>query len=692
MSPSWNMCSSLRHCDSLTAINLSWNGLRDEVALSAMCYALRFHPRMRHINLQNCGLGDRHALLLSELLCDCVSLVSLDLRNNSIHSYGCRSILRVLGLRHQSAHNDSSGPTPNFGICHVMLPISGAIPDSFVDFDAIAGPTEFSLRCPSDRHIIKSLFYKRDKQLVAFTNDSFEIDGEFMPANKLKSMIDAFETRELHRHNELGVISDLREASSDRKLEQLFDFDKIILTIQSLIQYPTADRLVTEWEIAYMKQIHSSNEFSVEQKIFFVSFLLGGSNVFKLEQLQELVFLIKPGYRVDAVKLALTHCWERNCSERILSWLTASEQKKVQMNVSEECLHFAPNNPTGHYRLMLSSRFDRDICLKLLAIRNDTLDVIKRNKSYQSSRHKIEMVALNVKFEGVPFTLTPDWSIPSSGTLELDFVYCVRPDPTAFPVIDDQTVLEFTLAPASSQRKQLKILRNLSNEYYFTCTQAMRIMQYFHDDSMKVESLVILFARVIDYPGFMRVVKALDATKQVTLRKKIGAHNLYSDCTAVGFHELDLTDPQQRFVCGRLVDLAIIEPGENMCACRYNEIDFDVPSSWLEDIPQKGVFSVFYCRSTHVIKKIFQTFPPECIPANLDAISPAGIEWVQQAKRVRIKLKLSLAFTNVEEAFNKMDEDGGGSLSRLEFSRGLRMLGVQVTAYGTIIPFPQCFL
>ena len=30
---------------------------------------------------------------------------------------------------------------------------------------------------------------------------------------------------------------------------------------------------------------------------------------------------------------------------------------------------------------------------------------------------------------------------------------------------------------------------------------------------------------------------------------------------------------------------------------------------------------------------------------------------------------------------NKMDEDGGGSLSRLEFSRGLRMLGVQVTAY-----------
>jgi hypothetical protein len=690
MSPSWNMCSSLRHCDSLTAIDLSWNGLRDEVALSAMCYALRFHPRMRHINLQNCGLCDRHAMLLTELLCDCVSLVSIDLRNNSIHSYGCRSILRTLGLRHQSAQKDAQpftsdpGQPSNFGICHVMLPISGVIPDSVVDYDVIAGPVEFSLRSPSDRHILKSLLYKREKELVKFTDDSFQIDDDFVPAVKLNSMINAFETRDSRLHNDLGVITDLRGASSDHKIEQSpipYEFDKITLTIQNLIQNPTEDRLATAWEIAFVKQIHASSEFSVEQKIFFVSFLLGGSNVFTLEQLQELVFLIKPGWRVDAVKLALTHCWERNRSEFILGWLSTSEQQKVQTHVSEECLHFAPNNPTGHYRLLLSSRFDRDICFKLLAMRNNILDIMKRDKTYQSSRHKVEKVALNVKFEGIPFTITPDWNIPSNGTLELDFVYCLHPDPTAFPVIDDQSVFDFTLAPVSAQRKQLKILRSLSNEHYFTCTQAMRIMQYFCDPVMKVESLVILFSRVIDYPGFMRVVKALDGTKQLTLRKRLGSHNLYSDCSAVGFHELDLTDPQQRFICGRLVDLAIIEPGENMCACRYNEIDFDVPSSWLEEVPQKGVFSVFYCRSAQVIKKIFQAIPLECIPANLDVISPAGVEWVQQAKRARIKLKLSLAFTNVEEAFKKMDEDGGGSLSRLEFSRGLRMLGVQVTAY-----------
>ena len=209
----------------------------------------------------------------------------------------------------------------------------------------------------------------------------------------------------------------------------------------------------------------------------------------------------------------------------------------------------------------------------------------------------------------------------------------------------------------------------------------MRIMQYFRDDALKVESLVILFSRIVDYPGFQRLVKLLDWPKLSSLRKRIGSHNLFNDLNAVGFHELDLSDPQQRFVCGRLVDLAVVEPGENMCGCRYNEIDFDVPSGWLEEIPPKGVFTVFYCRSAQVIKKIFQKIPSECIPPNLELLSPPGTEWVSQAKKKRIKLKLSLAFTNVEDAFNNMDEDGGGSLSRLEFSRGLRMLGVQVTAY-----------
>jgi hypothetical protein len=678
MSPSRSMCSSIRHCDHLTELNLSWNGLRDEIALNAMCYALRFHPQIRHINLQNCGLGDKHALLLTELLNDCVKLASIDLRSNPINSYGCRSILRVLGLRHQKAQNHAQGSE----ICNVMLPLSGSIAESLVDYDTFAGLAHFSLSNPSDRHILKRLLFKRERRLVSFAEDSFRIDGKDLPVSidKMQSMLEKFETCDMEYHNSMGIISSLN-VSENRNLNNVLESSSVTLIIQNMIQTPTEDMLATLWEINFVKSIHSSVEFSVEQKAHVVTFLLGGSNVFRLEQLKELIFLLKPGYRMEAVKLAMTHCWETNGSEQLLGCLSTSEQKKVEMMISEELLHFAPNNPTGHYRLMLSNRFDRDICFKLLAIRNDILEVLKRDKSYQDSRHKIEKVVFNVKLEGSPFTITSDWNVPNNGTLELDFVYCLHPDPSAFTVVDDETIFGFTMVPASAQRKQIKILRSLSNQYFFTCTQAMRVLQYFRDDSMKIESIVILFSRIIDFPGFQRIVKSLDGPKQVLLRKRLGSHNIYVDCSAVGFHELDLSDPQQRYVCGRLVDLAAIEPGENMCGCRYNEIDFDVPSSWLEEIPQKGVFTVFYCRSAQVIKKIFHKIPHQCIPNNLDLLSPSGTEWVAQAKRSRIKLKLSLAFSNVEEAFKKMDEDGGGSLSRLEFSRGLRMLGVQVTAY-----------
>jgi hypothetical protein len=562
-----------------------------------------------------------------------------------------------------------------------MLPISGCIPDSVIDYDVIAGPAQFYLRSPSDRHIIKRLLLKRNKNLISFADDSFEIDGKSAPVEKLNSLIQEFDKRDLQYHNSLNMISDFSNSCEIPKSEQHSDIDKITLIIQNLASPATEDRLATVWEIDFVKMVYLSTEFSMEHKVHFVSFLLGGSNVFRLEQLKELIFLIKPGYRIDAVKLALTHCFENDCSEQILSWLSRSEQQKVQALVSEELLLFSPNNPTGHYRLLLSNRFDRDICFKLLAIRNEIMDSFKRDHSYQSFRHKIEKVTLNVKLEGMPFTLTSEWNVPSNGTLELDFVYCLPPDPSLFPVIDDDSILGFTLAPESAQRKQIKCLRPLTNQYLFTCTQAMRILQYFRDDTMKVECLVILFSRVIDYPGFLRLVKALDGPKQSMLRKRLGSHNIYHDCNAVGFHELDLSDPQQRFVCARLVDLAVVEPGENMCGCRFNEIDFDVPSSWLEEVPSKGIFSVFYCRSAQVIKKIFSKIPIQCIPANLDLLSPPGTEWVAQAKRTRIKLKLSLAFTNVEDAFSRMDEDGGGSLSRLEFSRGLRMLGVQVTAY-----------
>ena len=55
----------------------------------------------------------------------------------------------------------------------------------------------------------------------------------------------------------------------------------------------------------------------------------------------------------------------------------------------------------------------------------------------------------------------------------------------------------------------------------------------------------------------------------------------------------------------------------------------------------------------------------------------AGTEWTVEAKYSRIKRKLEEKFpSGPEEAFNALDDDGGGSLSRGELATGLRAVGL----------------
>jgi hypothetical protein len=185
----------------------------------------------------------------------------------------------------------------------------------------IAGPASFSLRSPSDRHILKSILIKKRKSLVSFEDESFQLDGIQMHEGRLHLLIEAFESGDLKYHNSLALISDFSNFSEDQNVILPPDGNTVVITIQNSFQTATDDALVTTWEMQFVKNICASSEFNMEQKMRFISFLLGGSNLFRLEQLKELIFLLKPGYRVDAVKLALTHCWESDGSQQIMSWL-----------------------------------------------------------------------------------------------------------------------------------------------------------------------------------------------------------------------------------------------------------------------------------------------------------------------------------------------------------------------------------
>jgi hypothetical protein len=75
--------------------------------------------------------------------------------------------------------------------------------------------------------------------------------------------------------------------------------------------------------------------------------------------------------------------------------------------------------------------------------------------------------------------------------------------------------------------------------------------------------------------------------------------------------------------------------------------------------------------------KIFEHFLGVCSrQAFWNAFQPAGTDWIHARKRGSIKGRIKEKFSNPKAAFQSMDRDGGGSLSRVELSTELRKLGI----------------
>ena len=59
--------------------------------------------------------------------------------------------------------------------------------------------------------------------------------------------------------------------------------------------------------------------------------------------------------------------------------------------------------------------------------------------------------------------------------------------------------------------------------------------------------------------------------------------------TAANYYELDLEDPEQRWVVQELVHLGCVEPGRNFVEVALQGIDFDIPKGWEAEVPRKGL-------------------------------------------------------------------------------------------------------
>ncbi|EKX40781.1 hypothetical protein GUITHDRAFT_113051 [Guillardia theta CCMP2712] len=115
-----------------------------------------------------------------------------------------------------------------------------------------------------------------------------------------------------------------------------------------------------------------------------------------------------------------------------------------------------------------------------------------------------------------------------------------------------------------------------------------------------------------------------------------------------------------------------------MVETTLNGISFDVPSSWMKDIPRDGLVTLYYCRIPETVALILEqvsSSSPSALPPNF--FQPVGVEWVKEMKMRQIKKKMIGALGDFPSSiFRNMDRDSRGFLTRVELAAGLREVGV----------------
>jgi hypothetical protein len=717
----------------LQKIDLSWNGMRHESSLFAFCDALSRNDSIKFVNLSNCSISDYGALLIADLLQKTRSLTELNLLRNPICSFGCRSILRTLGLRQMKS--------PELSSVKVSLPVEqNSVMESTFDIATLVGKVKLDLNLPSHRHILNAIF-KRKKETsviivgaVQFTGMPWQFDNLIEVAKRLeqdllKRLHDGVErtwngaqdsepepdkTKENQleetvlfipkpkddeesssKDDESGVSTENSTVDEDIVEDVAASTQTFIgrlsnncatFELMSGHSESTAHCVVTPFEFDYFIHLIKSIDLTVPgnalRQFDAVKLLFSGKNVMKSADIIKILNQVCDDYKIQATKLSMTRCIEQSGIEKILENLSQTEYVSLSKIVSGSIMKFTPNNPTGRYVLHLSDQLDRDFFQRLIGIKMFQDEILKSDPVWQSYRYNnIERNFLNPLLDGRPIIIDRFFLVPSNGYVTFDFVSHIPPNTGEFPGVSEKNILEFIIGPQDESEK-LGIFRKWTNINVFTVQQAIRLLGVFSGDTNRVEFCVTVFNRLIDWHGRLRLHNILSSSAMKMLVSRIGYQNLWDDATAVRYHEYDLSVSSERFCVGRLVDLAVLEPGENMCYEHFNEREFQCPASWAnDDVPKKGLFSVYYCRSDRVVAGLISRYPPHTLPPNFLQLQPSGQEWVELHKRNRLRGLIREKFPDPARAFLVMDESGDGSLSRQEFARGLRLLGIDLKAH-----------
>ncbi|KAL4177122.1 hypothetical protein KRP22_002058 [Phytophthora ramorum] len=289
--------------------------------------------------------------------------------------------------------------------------------------------------------------------------------------------------------------------------------------------------------------------------------------------------------------------------------LSDIEQSHVEQKVGK-WISFNVNNPSGRYQLNMANSIDRCILMRILEVNKTERKMRQQLKLMDTSQHGLVAQPLqggfrNMRLNHLAIVMGTCWQFPRLGILEFDFVMTRRPYAICTALNDgafEQFLKEFKQLQVTAEMK-LVGLRSISTLYYFTCSQAQRIMEHFgtfeRDPTtgclFRGEVFIVLFSRIVDEWNLSETLSLLDLTTKTQVLDRLGVLNCFHPLQQIETYRLlQLNAFDHRQLVLLLIKLAASGEAELTNAqLNGDAIESDVWKTWTSDdkLPAQGVLS-----------------------------------------------------------------------------------------------------
>lgn len=338
------------------------------------------------------------------------------------------------------------------------------------------------------------------------------------------------------------------------------------------------------------------------------------------EQLAKMIDEAKPSSRgkITLVLNLFSRIVDREDFYEIEERLTKEELAKLRLELGP-MWSYSDDNPTGHYKLNLESNFDRELANKVLSVNNFERQSRKDSDLADTSDDGHYMNFRNETYNGESFRWTGAWRVPANGILEFDYVSSERPRNDTVVLSKDyffELLSDLADENITDSEKLANVLQPYTRDEYFSTEQVRQIVRKFHESDARVEAVVMCHRRVADLENFLKVimvelrtlsnggeeyvwedddVPTAEHDREINVvLSRLGWLNCWNPLDADVMYRLELENRDQNLVAQCLVELAVKEPGENWQGEHMNGKEFELPSTWIKEVPKKGFLEVHY--------------------------------------------------------------------------------------------------